>query len=211
MFKQLVTLLVISLFFTFTVNAKSGFTFPPNLMTKLDELTLSSSPSPEVVEIPEPPRSEEMTAPQTDSVKMRLIITPEKNSYKLGEHIKLTVVSNQPCYLTLVDFGTSGVANILLPNKYQPSNFLNKGDVFKVPNQRFSLKVGGKIGKEKIWGICTKDNTPIFRSYYDFNQQSFISLGQGRDITDIIQLPQQYDTSTESRDSVTIQIKRGKL
>lgn len=205
MTKQLITLSIISLFFTVTVNAKSGFTFPPEFLTQPGEIAPPQSNV--VVDIPTLPNPEEVTKPQTASVKMKLTITPVKKSYKLGESMSLTVVSNQSCYLTLVDFGTSGVAHILLPNKYQPSNYLKKGDVFTVPNQNFALKVGGKTGKEKIWGVCTKDDTPIFKSHYDFSRNAFVSLGQGRDITDFIKLPHEYDSNTEARDYTTILIK----
>lgn len=213
MYKQLLIVpLIINMFLTFTVNAKSGFSLPSELFSELHRTEVP----PPLSNIPSDSNNlfelnfEDATATLhaiKKPVKMTLHISPSKKSYQLGELMSIKIISNKSCYLTLVDIGTSGMTNILIPNKYQPTNLLKAGQVFNVPNNKFDLKIVGKKGKEKIWGICTIENRPVFQKNYNFSLHPFIPLGQGHEITDFINLPQLYNNYKEARSSIKILIK----
>jgi hypothetical protein len=129
---------------------------------------------------------------------LSLKLTPSKRSYRLGEKMSLTVTSNTACYLSIVDFGTSGSANILFPNAYQKDNLLPANHPLTIPNNQFHIKIGGKTGKERLWAVCSLDGTPPFSPAYDFSQSIFLSVGTTRAFMARHPMPPQYNPLREA-------------
>lgn len=154
----------------------SSFTGPTDEMMRIAGAG-EPDKKPEVV-------SEPIAKPVT-SVKPTLKLTTKKSSYSIGEYLTLTAVSSVDCYLTIVDIGSSGKGYILFPNAYQTDNFIKAGQEVKVPNKYFDMQIGGPVGKERLIGICRKDDTPVIEQGYVFRDNVFISLGKMKEIFDI--------------------------
>jgi hypothetical protein len=139
---------------------------------------------------------------------LSLKLAPSKSNYRLGEKMSLTVTSNTNCYLSIVDFGTSGSANILFPNAYQKDNLLAANRPLIIPNQQFDIKIGGKTGTEQLWAVCRLDSTPPFSPAYDFSQSIFLSVGTTVAFKAQYPLPPQYDPLQEAWVGLSLLIKK---
>ncbi|MCK5897138.1 MAG: DUF4384 domain-containing protein [Cocleimonas sp.] len=163
---------------------------------------------PPTIAIETSPNAAEETGILNTTNKLSLKLTPSKSSYRLGEKMSLTVTSNTRCYLSIVDFGTSGSANILFPNAYQKDNLLPTNRSLTIPNSQFDIKIGGKAGTEKLWAVCRLDNTPPFTPDYDFQQSIFLSVGTTVAFKARYPLPPQYDPLQEAWVGLSLLIKK---
>jgi hypothetical protein len=89
--------------------------------------------------------------------ELPLIVRTDKNVYHTGEPVQVTVVARQPCPLTLLTSGPSGVVSQLYPNAQQPPAILMPGQVLMVPPPNSGLQVvaGAPAGIETIVGVCS--------------------------------------------------------
>ena len=186
---------MINLIWVLPVLAKSGFTLPPVFDSKPNRPNKNNSTENKPISI-------------HNNKSFKLTITPTKKSYKLGDLMSLSVKTNQSCYLSLIDFGTSGAANLLFPNAYQVDNYLEANKPLTLPNNQFDIQIGGAIGKEKILGICTLRDTPLFNTNYNFKRQIFISLGKASSISGLSDISSDYDKTQQTRNEVIITITR---
>lgn len=191
----LVILIMINLAYVLPVFANSGFTLPPEFNANPNMVNQNN-------------HSTNKPPPKPANKSFKLTITPTKKSYKLGDLMSLSVKTNQSCYLSLIDFGTSGAANLLFPNAYQVDNYLEANKPLTLPNSQFDIQIGGAIGKEKILGICTLKDTPLFNTNYNFKRQIFISLGKASSISGLSDISSDYDKTQQTRNEVIITITR---
>ena len=106
-----------------------------------------------------------------------------KPAYRLGEPVSLYASAEVPCYLTLVNVGSSGQVRVLLPNAAQPRNLLPAGQtvVFPVAASNLQLTPIGPAGVETVVAVCSTDNRPVFPSGLAYGQGGFAALGDGRE------------------------------
>ena len=77
-----------------------------------------------------------------------LRIATDKSRYRMGEAVTVYASTTVPCYLTLVNIGSSGQARVLLPNAAQPQNYLPAGADGGVSRRGFEVDgdAGGPVG-----------------------------------------------------------------
>ncbi len=107
--------------------------------------------------------------------------------YRPGDEVVFYVRANLDCYLTLLDFGTSGEVKILFPNRYDKKNHIQGGKTYRIPAKgaKEAYRVEGPRGTEIIRAIATLDDEPVYRgsySYSDSDYQRWDSRSAERDI-----------------------------
>ena len=108
-----------------------------------------------------------------------LRIATDKSQYRLGEAVTVYANSTEPCYLTLVNIGSSGRTRVLLPNAAQPQNYLPAGQTVVFPGVGSPLTVTpvGPAGVETVTAVCSADNRPVVMSDLVYGGGTFASLG----------------------------------
>ena len=108
-----------------------------------------------------------------------LRIAVDRSRYRMGEPVSVYVNSAVPCYLTLVNIGSSGQARVLLPNMAQPQNYMPAGQTVVFPGVGSSLRVTpiGPAGVETVTAVCSADNRPVMASGLVYGGSGFASLG----------------------------------
>ena len=118
-----------------------------------------------------------------------LRIATDKTQYRLGEAVTVYASSTVPCYLTLVNIGSSGQARVLLPNAAQPQNYLPAGQTVVFPGTGSHLTVTpvGPAGVETVTAVCSADNRPVVMSDLVYGGRMFAPLGaaQGASTRDL--------------------------
>ncbi|MCD6265700.1 MAG: DUF4384 domain-containing protein [Deltaproteobacteria bacterium] len=102
-----------------------------------------------------------------------------RDTFKEGEQIELTVQSTKDCYITVLNICSNDKVYVLFPNKYRQTNFIKTGELFRLPNEadkRMGLSFPVRLieGKdedvEMIKVLATKANmsfalSPVHSSY----------------------------------------------
>ena len=95
-----------------------------------------------------------------------LRVATDKSVYRMGEAVSVYASTPVPCYLTLVNIGSSGQARVLLPNAHQPQNLIPAGEtvVFPVAGMNLQLTPMGPPGMETVVAVCSDDDRPVIPS-----------------------------------------------
>lgn len=111
-----------------------------------------------------------------------LRIATDKSVYRMGEPVSIYAAADAPCYLTLVNVGSSRRVRVLLPNAAQPQNLLPAGRNVVFPAAASKLRVTpiGPPGVETVVAVCSTDNQPVFPFGLSYGQNGFASLDDGR-------------------------------
>ncbi len=92
----------------------------------------------------------------------KVSVSVPKETYYVGESIKIYIRPTANCYVAVYDIDTRGIARLIFPNKYSPSNYLSGNVTHVLPDKpTYSLKVGGPAGTEQILVIASKSPTII--------------------------------------------------
>ena len=122
-----------------------------------------------------------------------LRLAVDKPLYRLGEPVSVFVTSDAPCYLTLINIGSSGQSRVLLPNASQPQNYLPAGQmvVFTGTGSGLSLAPVGPAGVETVTAICSADNQSVLTSGLAYGGSGFAMLeaGASRDLSVVATSP----------------------
>ena len=108
-----------------------------------------------------------------------LRIATDKSRYRMGEAVTVYASTTEPCYLTLVNIGSSGQARVLLPNAVQPQNYLGAGQTVVFPGVGSQLTVTpvGPAGVETVTAVCSADNRPVVANDLVYAGGMFAGLG----------------------------------
>ena len=68
----------------------------------------------------------------------------------LDAEIRLEITTDAPCFLYVINIGTSGKTTVLLPNEYQTDNFFQGSQTYYLPGEDYGFKLEGPSGKEII-------------------------------------------------------------
>ncbi len=99
-----------------------------------------------------------------DKPNFNIDVWTDKKRYRVGEEIRFYLRSDRDCYLTLIDYQTSGDVNVLFPNRYYQNNFIKAGRTYSIlpPEYEFKLTVEPPPGIEKIKAIATTAPFSLF-------------------------------------------------
>ena len=88
-----------------------------------------------------------------------LRVSTDKPVYRMGETVSVYASTAVPCYLTLVNIGSSGQVRMLLPNAQQPQSLISAGQtmVFPVAGTNLRLTPMGPPGMETVVAVCSGD------------------------------------------------------
>ena len=114
-----------------------------------------------------------------------LRIAVDRPQYRMGEAVSVYVSTDLPCYLTLVNIGSSREARVLLPNAAQPQNLLQPGHTVVFPAMGSNLRVVpvGPPGVETITAVCTTDNQPVVAADLVYGRGGFASFADGGSVS----------------------------
>jgi hypothetical protein len=86
-----------------------------------------------------------------------LVLTSDKDVYKVGDTPVFTVIAKKTCFLTLVNLDDKGTATVLLPNKFQQDNRVKAGQEIQFPAQKapFIFRMQDK-GFEQVIATCSE-------------------------------------------------------
>ena len=131
--------------------------------------TIQSRPS-AVVPLAPAPAGTSWPAPE-----FGLQIATDKPMYRMGEPVSVYASATAPCYLTLVNIGSSGQVRVLLPNAAQPQNLIPAGTtvVFPVAGSLLSLTPIGPPGIESVVALCSADNQPVLPAGLSYGQNGY--------------------------------------
>lgn len=86
------------------------------------------------------------------------------SQYKIGESVRIQFESEEDCYLTLIDIGTSGKVHIIMPNSLNVDNFVKAGRTLYYPGESWNVAciIQGPVGTERIKAFATLDPINLF-------------------------------------------------
>lgn len=112
----------------------------------------------------------------TSSTPRDISIVPKTApvSYRIGDKITFFFRSNQDCYLTLFNLGTSGSVTVLFPNKLFQDSFIRANRTYSIPGGGYSFEyiLSGPAGVEIIKAIATMEKVNL--ADLDFSQKDMI-------------------------------------
>jgi len=99
------------------------------------------------------------------SFMLRVDVDKPDRTYRVGEHMKVTVNSEKDCYLYLLYYGASNQVACLFPNKYQTDNRIRANTTVTVPapNADFQFTASPPCGKEYLQVIGTLKPVDILK------------------------------------------------
>lgn len=112
--------------------------------------------------------------PKRPAADPDLTVTSERNGYKKGELMVLTVVSTKDCFLTVNAIDETDKASALFPNRFLQDNRIKANTTLQLPPSgapyAMQLETGGT---ETITAVCSDKPGPVDGVRHDFNRQAF--------------------------------------
>gem|GEM_PF-4282674 len=112
-------------------------------------------------------------------------VMSKSRNYRIGDKINLYFRSEKDCYLTLLNYGTSGKMTLLLPNAISQDNFIKTGRTYAIPGEEypFDYILSGPAGFERIKAIGTNRQINLIDMKFDKNEIFRTSSSAARDIS----------------------------
>jgi 3D (Asp-Asp-Asp) domain-containing protein len=112
-----------------------------------------------------------------------ITVVPKTKSYRMGDKINLYFQSEKDCYLTLINYGTSGKMTVLLPNALTQDNLIKEGRIYAIPGEDypFDYLLTGPAGTERIKAIGTTRKINLMDM--KFNKDEVFKTSTARDIS----------------------------
>jgi len=110
-----------------------------------------------------PPPSSQPPAPAPAPASYTMEVRTDKNAYRIGEKVVITVRTSQDCYLTLYDISTQGEVTQIFPNQFAADNQIKGGVVYSIPTQTdtFDFLISGPAGMERVRAVGTIENVNL--------------------------------------------------
>ena len=89
----------------------------------------------------------------------------------LDAEIRLEITTDAPCFLYVINIGTSGKTTVLLPNDYQADNFFQGRQTYYLPGEDYGFKLQGPSGKEIIQVMAFSQKQVALSSHTGTNIQ----------------------------------------
>lgn len=88
-----------------------------------------------------------------------------QSTYQIGEKIKYSVRVNQDAHVYLFNVNSRGEILQILPNDYEPRNYLRGGSSYSFPSSssRYELVVEGPVGTDQVIAIASLEPLPSSR------------------------------------------------
>jgi hypothetical protein len=108
----------------------------------------------------------------------------EKNHH-IGDKVNLYFKSEKDCYLTLLNYGTSGKLTVLFPNSLFKENFIKANTIYAIPGRDypFDYIISGPAGIERIKAIAVIEKVDLIKLVYRKGEIFSTSTSASRDIS----------------------------
>ncbi|HEX4590821.1 MAG TPA: DUF4384 domain-containing protein, partial [Gemmataceae bacterium] len=75
---------------------------------------------------------------------------------RVGDAVEFRFLTDRPCAVALIDVGTSGAVNVLLPNQWSPPATVAAGQVSLFPDAaaEFDFEPTGPLGTERVVALA---------------------------------------------------------
>lgn len=105
--------------------------------------------------------------------------------HHIGEKVNLYFKSEKDCYLTLLNYGTSGKLTVLFPNSLFKDNFIKANTIYAIPGRDypFDYIINGPPGIERIKAIAVIEKVDLIKLVYRKNEIFSTSISASRDIS----------------------------
>jgi hypothetical protein len=112
-------------------------------------------------------------------------VVAKAKSYRIGDKINLYFRSEKDCYLTILNYGTSGNMTVLLPNSISRDNFTRGGRIYAIPGDEypFDYILSGPAGTERIKAIGTTCKINLMDMKFNKDEVFKTSSAAARDIS----------------------------
>ncbi len=163
----------------------TNYSLPPEFILEEDEVDLSLPtimPPPIIASIN--PKDKKITVKA-----FKLELNSYSDNYRIGETISFSIKSEQDCYLTVLNKGTTGKTTVLFPNAFHPDNYIKANAMLLLPSESlmpvdalYISRPDNSITKyETIIAICRKSKKPLFTEPYQFDDYNFRTFSASED------------------------------
>jgi hypothetical protein len=189
----------------------TNYSLPPGFISELEEddinLSLPTIMLPSAIIASLNPKSEKITVQA-----FKLELKSYSDNYRIGETISFSIRSEQDCYLTVINKGTTGKTTVLFPNAFHPNNYIKANAMLLLPSESLmpvdALYIGrpdNSITKhETIIAICRQSEKPLFQQPYQFDDYNFRTFSSSEDWSDQTRT---VDDNQEARSKVRFTAK----
>ena len=121
--------------------------------------------------------------PPSPQTPFTLGVSVDKNVYRIGEKIVITVQASQGCYLTLYDISTVGEVTQIFPNQFASDNLIKGGVTYHIPTEAdsFDFEITGPPGIERVRAVGTIENVNLVDQRKIDATETFPKIRQSRD------------------------------
>ncbi len=130
--------------------------------------------------------------PENEKITIKIFkleLKSYSDNYRIGEAISFSIRSEQNCYLTVINKGTTGKTTVLFPNAFHPNNYIKANAMLLLPSEILmpvdALYIGrpdNSITKhETIIAICRQSKKPLFKQPYQFDDYNFRTFSASED------------------------------
>ena len=144
-----------------------------------------------------------------DKPSFSIDVWTEKKRYRVGEVIHFHFRSDRDCYVTIIDYETSGAIKVLFPNRSHQSNFIKAGKRYSIfgPESGFEISAAPPAGIERLKAIATIEPFSLFD--LDFAKRFFppVERDNHRDMMAISLALDRLPGSTWTENICTISIR----
>ena len=179
LFKRKLPLLLLLIGISINISMATNYSLPPDFVVEVQKDNIDST----LPTIMPPPVIIASVIPETKktSPAFKLELRSHSESYRIGDAISFSVKSEQDCYLTVLNVGTTGKTTVLFPNSFRRKNHIVANKLFFLPSEKLMPVEALHIGKadnsitddETIIAICRLANKQLFKQPYQFDDYNF--------------------------------------
>lgn len=143
---------------------------------------------------------------QNGELQIQLSTLNEQHHFRDGDELKIELMANKDCFVSVLSVDSTGVLTLLVPNQWHPQGLpvkANKKAVFPTPAMGFSFFAQPPHGKTLIKAIATAKPLAIAGAEPTrFEQEPLISFGNTKDLRTTLNStkPQNHSNATERFD-----------
>ncbi len=138
---------------------------------------------PLIIECPPPPRHRHFSVD----------IDTDRNSYYVGNSVRVTFRATDDAYVYIFSKDTAGVTRQIFPNYYDRDNFVRGGRTYSIPDRHYSLVTEGPAGRESLEIVAYRHRYDVLDRWHHFDRHEIF--------------PQQSYSSEKMRKSVERELK----
>jgi hypothetical protein len=105
-----------------------------------------------------------------------LVLTSDRDTYKVGDTPVFTVVAPTDCFLTLTNVDEKGEGTVLFPNKFQQNNKIKGKVELQFPNEKSFVYRMKDPGIETVIAVCTDKGGEVDGIKHNFTRSVLTSV-----------------------------------